>query len=311
VELNPAQQKTLERLAAALHERPRFDPLLAGELRAELHDRLEPVAARLTADLFVSKHRLSAALGCEVGAAADTFEWTPARARGAVAHKAIELSVVRRDDPAPLDLIEDAIASHIESMSSLGDWLSRADPGTVAQVRAEANGHLCAFLECWPPIEWRWTPVVESSITVDLFDGRIRLSGRPDLTLGRARGDIAGKVIVDLKTGQAHQEHVDDLRFYALIDTLKIGIPPRLLVNSYLDRALLAVEQVTEDQLRSTVDRVVDAVGRIVTLEVGERDPEKRPGPQCRWCVLRSDCDEGRAHLESLDVDDFAVESQH
>lgn len=312
MELNPAQRETLDRLRAAPHERPRFDPLLAQELNAELHDRLGAAAARLSGDLYLSKHRLSAAHGCEVGAAADTFEWTPARARGAVAHKAIELAVVRHDDPAPLDLIDDAIGSHIEAMSSLGDWLSRAEPGTVAQVRAEANTHLCAFLECWPPIERQWTPVVESSITADLFDGRIRLSGRPDLTLGKAKGDIAGKVIVDLKTGQSHIDHVQDLRFYALIDTLRIGTPPRLLVSSYLDRGRLAVEPVTEDQLRSTVDRVVDAVGRIVTLEAGERDPEKRPGSQCRWCVLRADCDEGRAHLESRDLDpDIAVDFQH
>ena len=65
--------------------------------------------------------------------------------------------------------------------------------------------------------------------------GQVRLSGRPDLTIGQAQGALAGKVIVDFKTGRMHGSHVADLRFYALIDTIRIGTPPRMLATSYLD----------------------------------------------------------------------------
>ena len=94
------------------------------------------------------------------------------------------------------------------------------------------------------------------------------------------------------------------------VDTLRIGTPPRLLATSYLDSGRLATEAVTEDQLWSTVDRVVDAAGRIVTLEAGERDPVKRTGPMCRWCSLRAECDEGRAFLaaaDDLDLDPLSA----
>ena len=301
--LSPTQQETLDRLRAAPQDRPRFDRSVAESLRRELQSRLGPVARRVEdgTTLFLSKHRLDAAHGCEVSFAVDDFEWSAPKARGGVAHKAIELSIMRRDEPVPLDLIDDAIGSLIERQASLGDWLSTQDESTIAQVRAEANSRLVAFLETWPTIDRRWVPVLEGSIIAELFDGTIKLSGRPDLTLGRAEGEIAGKVIVDFKTGSPHVSHAADLRFYALLDTLRVGTPPRLLASSYLDSGRISTEPVTEDLLWAAVDRVVDAAGRIVTLEAGERDPVKRTGPACRWCSLRATCDEGRAFLEGAD----------
>jgi hypothetical protein len=92
---------------------------------------------------------------------------------------------------------------------------------------------------------------------------------------------------------------VADLRFYALIDTIRIGTPPRMLATSYLDSGRLWTEDVTTDLLHATVDRVVDAAGRIATLEAEERDPVKRPGVPCRWCSIQTECDEGTAYLNA------------
>ena len=90
-----------------------------------------------------------------------------------------------------------------------------------------------------------------------------------------------------------------------MLDTLRVGTPPRLLASSYLDSGRISTEQVTEDLLWAAVDRVVDAAGRIITLEAGERDPVKRTGPMCRWCSLRATCAEGRAFLEGAADDDL------
>ncbi len=291
---NPTQRATLDRLGAAPDQRPRFEPDVADRLRAELRSRLAPIASRLDGELYLNKHRIDTVLGCEVRPE-DEFEWSAPKARGGVAHKAIELAVMRRDQPTPIELIDDAIGALISDQRSLGDWLGQQDEATVARVRAEANSHLVAFLETWPPIDKKWWPVLEGTMIAD-FDP-IRLSGRPDLTLGKADGAVAGKVIVDFKTGRVAAAHVADLRFYALIDTLRIGTPPRMLVTSYLDSGELWTEDVTEDLLASTVDRVVDAAGRVATLQAGERDPEKRPGIGCRWCSIQASCDEGTAFL--------------
>ncbi|MCC6225395.1 MAG: PD-(D/E)XK nuclease family protein [Microthrixaceae bacterium] len=294
--LNPTQRSTLERLAASREERPRFPAEVAIGLRNDLGSRLAPIADRLEEDLFLNKYKLDRVLGCEVRPE-DDFEWSAPKARGAVGHKAIELSVMRRDSPHPLELVDDAIGALVAEERSLGEWLGRQDESTIARVRAEANARLVSFLETWPPIEPKWVPVLEGTLIAD-FD-RIRLSGRPDLTLGRAEGEVAGKVIVDFKTGRIHDSHVADLRFYGLVDTLRIGTPPRLLVTSYLDSGQLWVEEVTEGVLIATIDRVVDAAGRLATLTSGERDPEKRPGLGCRWCAIRDACDEGAAFLRA------------
>ena len=296
VTLNPTQQATFDRLSATRGQRPSFPSEVAVDLREELHARLGPISERLDEQLFLNKYQLDRVLGCEVRPE-DEFEWSAPKARGTVGHKAIELSIMRRDEPAPLDLVDDAIASLVAEQRSLGDWIATQDPSTVARVRAEANTTLVGFLETWPPIEKKWWPVLEGTMTADF--GQVRLSGRPDLTIGRAQGTLAGKVVVDFKTGRMHASHVADLRFYALIDTIRIGTPPRMLATSYLDSGQLFTEDVTVDLLHATVDRVVDAAGRIATLAAEERDPVKRPGIPCRWCSIQAECQEGTAFLNA------------
>jgi PD-(D/E)XK nuclease superfamily len=310
--LNPSQQQVLERLRASPAERPRFDADLAPRLHLELSNRLAPIAARVPdPPLFLSKHAVEAIGGCEAKYLHDDlapFEWSAPKARGAVAHKAIEILVMRTDQLVPLDAVDEAIASLTNSTASIAEWLQGCGETTRAELRSDANTNVAAFVEAWPPLQRSWRPVLEGSIKTELLDGAVILSGKPDLTIGHAQGEVAGKVIVDFKTGITSVAHVADLRFYALVDTLRIGVPPRLLATSYLESGRLMTEEVTEQHLWSTIDRIVDAAGRLVTLTAEERDPEKRTGPPCRWCELRRGCAEGRAYLSALDdewVDPF------
>jgi len=120
------------------------------------------------------------------------------------------------------------------------------------------------------------------------------LSGKVDLALGQAEGGRAGKVLVDLKTGGFSAHHLDDLRFYALIEAVRLGTPPRLLATYYLDQGRFLPEPVTEDLLFTTVARVVDGVERILDTRRRDREPRTSPGPSCRWCVALHDCEAGR-----------------
>ena len=109
---NPAQAEVLAALGARPHERPEFDPRLRAELREGLERRLAPVAERLPdgQTLWVSKHLLSSVHGCEglfLANDEEDFAWTPQTARGTVAHKAIELSVSWRGDPAAGELVNE------------------------------------------------------------------------------------------------------------------------------------------------------------------------------------------------------------
>jgi len=300
---NPAQQEVLAALGARPHERPAFDPRLRHELRDELEDRLRPLAVRLPEGdtLWVSKHLLSSVHGCEamfLAREAEDFEWTPANARGVVSHKAIELSVSWRGDPAPGVLVDEAIARLIASTGTVSLYLGALGEGERAELHGEAVERVSMFQECFPPLEPRWRPVAESRLRSDLCDDRIVLSGKVDLTVGRADGVRAGKVLVDLKTGGFAPSHVDDLRFYALIETLRLGVPPRLLASYYLDGGRLHDEVVSEDLLRSALERVVHGVAAAVALKHEAREPVLRPGAPCRWCPLQDGCDVGRRWLE-------------
>lgn len=301
-EYTPAQQEVIELLGSKPAERPRFDFALKHQLRATIEHHLEPLADAIADGdtLWVSKHALSTVHGCEVKWRADDaepFAYSVPIARGTVAHKAIELAVHVRGDWAPADLVDEALARLGEGTDNLAEWLQGIDEVERAELRSEAVDRVSAFTETWPPLQSRWRPRTESRLRQELCDGRIVLSGKADLTVGVAEGDRAGKVIVDLKTGSFQPAHRDDLRFYALLDTLKVGIPPRLIANYYLDSGRIEPEEVTEAVLDTAAARTVDGVRAMVEVLSGDREPVHRPGPPCRWCVAQHDCGPGQAFL--------------
>ena len=313
VELNPAQRDVLAQLGASRDERPRFDAVLRHQLRRELDDGLEPLlelidrrpAARPGDNMFVSKHMLGRVMGCErrfVAEEAEDFAWSVPIARGTVAHKAIELSIHWRREPEPLVLVDESISRLAEGIDGLADWLQQATEVERAELRAEANDRVVKFLECFPPLKAGWRPATESRLRLEIHD-RFVLSGKVDLALGQAEGDLAGKVLIDLKTGGFAPQHLDDLRFYALLEAIRLGTPPRRLATYYLDQGRFLPEDVTEDLLFSTVARVTDGVARVLDLAAGTRSATTAPGPACRWCPVRADCDDGRRYLADEDDD--------
>ncbi len=304
VELNPAQKEVLVQLGATRDERPRFDAVIRHELRRALEDGLEPHVEEVGDDtMFVSKHLLGRAMGCEKRFLAeddDDFAWSVPLARGTIAHKAIELSIHWRREPEPLVLVDETISRLTEGVDGLADWLQTCTEVERAELRAEANDQVVKFLECWPPLKTQWRPVTESRLRLEIHDVFV-LSGKVDLALGQAEGDLAGKVLIDLKTGGFSPQHLDDLRFYALIEAVRLGTPPRRLATYYLDQGRFLPEDVTEALLFSTTARVVDGVAKILDVRRRDRDPTTSPGPTCRWCIALDDCEVGRRYLSDGD----------
>ena len=301
-ELNDAQTELLERLRAPEGDRPVAREELRDELRHYLHRGLEPIVDDIDDRYFVSKRLLAMAAGCERYFLAEDsaeFVWQPAIAKGAIAHKAIELSIGADPVPNPLELTDRAMTSAIREGRGVGEWLATADDAERDEVRSLANTAVSMFFETWPPLRRSWTPAAEVPIRLDLHDGRIRLSGKVDLTLGRHHGRGMGKVVIDLKTGGPHHSHRDDLRFYALVETARTGTPPRLLATSYLDDGSVETEAVTEDILVAAADRTIDCAIAAHELRGGRREPRLRPATPCNWCPERADCDEGRAFIEA------------
>jgi hypothetical protein len=301
--LSPLQQRTLALLRRTA-EPVVFDTAFVASLRAEVEEAFDGFAERLGDEtVFMSKHRISSVLGCEVQHLHDdTFSWSPAIAGGQVAHRAIQLLINWRGDPVPADVVDEAIARLASDDTSLGEWIAGLAEADLSDLRGFAVDKLIKFQECFPPLDKRAAPTTESSVRWPL-DGPIVLSGKVDLTIGRPTGAESRKVIIDLKTGWVSQKHREDLRFYALVETLRSQVPPRKLASYYLDAGDPVVEDVTERLLMSATRRMLDAVHAEIELRVEGREPVKRPGTSCRWCPLAPDCREGRAYLDGIDDD--------
>jgi RecB family exonuclease len=262
-DLNPAQRSVLDALRAPERPRPRYDPGLRAELRRHLEAELSPLAALLDGPAFVSKKA-----------------------------RAIQLGVFRRDAPPPLELVDDAIDRLADDPDApLADYLLGLPEAERAELRGAAAEVVSAFAELWPPLSRHWMPRTETAVRAELCGGKVVLSGRVDLSLGAPEGDRAGRVLVDLKTGGSSAGHLHDLRFYALLETMRSGVPPLRLATSYLEAGDLAVEEVDEDVLEAAVRRTVQGAKAVVELRLGLRSPAVRPNPACRWCPARTSCD--------------------
>lgn len=306
--LTPAQQELNDALRGG--ERPIFQRQLAADLRADLEAGLQelagPIDALSLAPLWINKHALNSIHGCEVRYLAEQaagFEgWTIPMARGSVAHRAIELSMHVRGAPVPAALVDHAMVRMAGDDNGLGQFLQSLPELDRAALRGEAVDRVCAFLEQWPPLQPVWRPRSESRVRVELCGERVSLGGKVDLAVGHAEataeGARAGKVLVDFKTGAFNPDHLHDLRFYALLETIALSVPPRRIANHYLESGRLIVEDVTEAMLHSAARRVLDAVARAVELAGATgAAPVLKPGAACRWCPALASCETGRSHL--------------
>ena len=241
---------------------------------------------------------------CEASwASPDEFTWTPARAKGQVAHRAIQLSVHWPGEVVPTEVVDEAMARLADEERNLAAWLQTIGPGDRADLRSRAVEHVTKFVECFPPLDGRWHPVTEGTVQYP-HSGRIVLRAKPDLTLGLPRGRESRKVIVDIKTGRLQGRHRADLRYYALVETLARDVPPRLLATYSLDSGTADVEDVTVELLRSTLRRTLDGVERMIEITAEDREPGRTPSAACRWCSLRETCEPGLAWLARGDEGD-------
>ena len=302
--LTPVQLRLLEVLRRPA-EPLVFPESMVESLEADAVAAMEQFSQRLGGvRLPVFKSFLAKVHGCEVRhLAPDDFEWNPATVAGTVAHKAIELSLNWPGEPAPSQAVDEAIERLIDRGDGRAEYLQRLEPGERAELRSRAVDRTTKFLQDFPPMPANSQPVLESSVRWQPR-GTIEFSGKVDLVVGRPEGRESRLLVVDFKSGSRSPQHRDDLRFYALLLTLRNKVPPRRLVTHYLDYADHEIEDVTEGVLRSALARTLDGIERHIELVVEGREPVKRPGHGCRWCPVLHECSEGAAHLRSLEGDD-------
>jgi hypothetical protein len=296
--LTAAQRRVVTDLMARDQPRPTFPSGLGDDLRDQLDEALAPLADALAEPLWVSKNALAQVHACESNylAEQDWKGWNASTAQGEVTHRAIQLSVALDGDTTPRELVDHALDDlAADDAGSLSSYLRQLSPAARGELRARASNAVSTFLECWPPLPASWWPRTELPVRTDLCGGRIVLSGKIDLSLGHAVGAEARCLFVDLKTGGHYPAHLDDLRFYALIQGLRIGVPPFRVASYYLDSASFAAEDVTAETLDIAIRRTVDGVRKMIEVRAGQRPATITPCPRCRYCRIRAECEGARA----------------
>jgi len=86
-----------------------------------------------------------------------------------------------------------------------------------------------------------------------------------------------------------------------LIETIRIGVPPRRIASYYLDQGRFLAEDVTEDLLFAAAGRAAEGAKRMIELHLASRKPSVLTGPQCRWCRALSTCEAGQRSLREFD----------
>ena len=304
-ELSPVQREVVDQIGAKRDTWPVFDAELRGELRGTLEKGIADHVALLGPDrqIWANKHAVTQVLGCEKRFLADREfpGWSVHLARGTVVHKAIEFSINWQTTPIPGDLVDEALANLEFGETNIAGFIQELSAADRAQLRSDAIDLVSKFDECWPRLKKQWRPVTESKVRLDLFEGKVVLQGKIDLTLGRAEGSRAGKVLIDLKSGKFRPDHMADLRYYAVIETCRIGIPPRRIASYYLDQGRFHPEDVTEEHLFGAADRAISAINRMIELELEPDNPRIAPNPGCRWCRVLDICEPGQVSLREFD----------
>ena len=267
----------------------RLGPAVAAwlELRAERAD----LAAR---PLVMTKTRLARLVcdGLQREPAPFVHAW--ANVRGTVVHAAIEEDLRgARGEPAAA-LVERSwhrlATDRPGDPASIGAWLNARDGGERATLSDEAVRLVETFREVWPDLSassLRLRP--EQRIVTHLGGRAVRLQGVPDLILeSPVRDGHARTLLVDLKTGMPRgQQDRDELRFYALLATLRDEHPPFRWATLYVTEGRVEHEDLSEAVLAATADRVADALQqavRIARTSAGVDGEVLRGGVWCRGC---------------------------
>lgn len=298
--MNPTQKEVFEELLQIGGPRPVCPDNLARDLITHINDKTTKALALWPETTFwVGKYPLAAVSKCELSWYSNKdrprTKPSPAMLVGTVAHKAIQLSYTHPD----MDMRTMVMAS-INNLkvteNSFGEDWENLGAGGQSDVIVGAIGKVSGFLDSWPALQDSWTPRFEDPLVGKI--GKLVLSGRPDLSLGRPRGD--GKqtmFFTDFKTGSLKDEHLHEGRFYALLATLRHKVAPwRSCIYSLSDGSWTD-PAVDRDTLFEVADWVCENTIKMIEVSLEQRAAVPTPGSWCKWCPLAQTCEVSAAKI--------------
>lgn len=298
----PSGESLLNRIRGVKVSRPEIDPTLAGEVRTILEDAVSPSIDGMPDEVTVriTKARVHQVLTCErhlLGRLGEAVGTSPDLVRGRLLDR-LFAQVVQgfgiSNDPVK-DALEAAAADRDDSLAE--DWatLSLNDQAEVDEIVRAAAGDLSSR---WPRLPPNALVRLQETVRAELAGGRVVLSGRVDLMVGKPTATHVGTTMIDVKGGRWRFQDSFDAGWYAVIETLRHGVPPFQTGTYYLRDGALDLVVVSDDLLVQWTSRVADAAERLSQLAAG-RNPTTTPNPLCPWCPALPTCQPGRAFVEA------------
>ena len=243
--------------------RPRGDPGLSGGLRDWLEDGLCSLTAGLVTPLVVSKQTLRDTLSDRVDPRNTKATITDSMALGAVMDALFRQLVTTGHIADPVKDGIDALRVD-PRRSEVVDFVHGLAGQQLVDFQNELNAQARILLTRWPRLSPAWLPRTQERIAVPLAGGDVVLVGVVDLIVGAPSSGRASVGLIELKSGRARVEDREDLRFYALLETLRGGAAPFRLATFYSRTGEVDAEDVADELLTSSVHRVLTAIGRMV-----------------------------------------------
>ena len=212
--------------------------------------------------LWLGKEKLNQHSRCEgqfqaavSGRVARRSRTRPRSAYGVLLHKAIEVEVGARDGMDPHQVAQVAVDRVLEREERFAEYWRELSAPEQDDVLMEVVRRVTLFQASFPPLKplrRELAPISELRVRAELLGGDLVLSGQIDLVLGlpdKLEPTRATRLAVDLKTGGAYPEFAEDMRFYALVMTLRFGVPPYRAASLFLESGTWQSEDVTEELL--------------------------------------------------------------
>jgi hypothetical protein len=250
--------------------------------------------------LLVTKTRLTRLVCDGLQREPSPFVHAWANVRGTVVHAAIEEDLRGGRSAPAATLVAHSwhrlATDRPGDPASIGAWLNARDEQERATLCEEAVRLVETFREVWPDLAGTGLRLRPEQRLVTHLGGRaVRLQGVPDVILeSSVRDGHARTLIVDLKTGMPRgQQDRDELRFYALLATLRDERPPFRWATLYVTEGRVEHEDLSEAVLAATADRVRDALlqaVRVASTSPADEEEVLRGGVWCRGCRRADHC---------------------
>jgi hypothetical protein len=259
--------EVLAQLRAGSGSRPRFDPGLAGGLRAWLEDAASLVVRARGEDappLHVGPRLLVGPSGGAVGGVgAGSDGLTRPVVIACLVHAVFRQLVVSGAVDDPLDDALHALAvdpwqqDAVEAVRRLAAVDRRA-------LAEEVAAHVTRLRAMMPVLQPSWLPRTGDRVSVALAGGRVVLHGTFDLLVGApAEGAAASLCVVGLTTTGPWARARLKLHLLALLETIRSGVPPFRLALLHSGEGRFGAEDVTEADIGDVVSQVA---GRLAEM---------------------------------------------